>query len=240
MKIAKVDGTNNYTKNLNTGRIAMGSGIGKSMKHGTGHAGLNIIKTCGLLTLFAMALALVSCKKDNASANNNQTEMFDNSNNDHVDFAFRDLTNLFGLDTNGYTKILKQAYALNDGDYMVDTFEYSTNPDTMYSHGVFHCATTDPNSPHDIPYNSIWTRNGDTVKANFVYPWESTRTPHMPEPKLIRYVPGAAGDDAMTMYIKPGTGNFEGKVDVNGNTATYMVEDNKITNPYWVKIEENY
>ncbi len=201
---------------------------------------LGCVAAIGLATL---SLANSSCKKDVISPAD-KPEVTSNFNKDHVDFAFRDFTNLFGLDTNGYTKVLKQAYVLNDGDYTVDTFQAPINSDTMYSRGVYYYNGPDSFIPHEQPYTSIWTRTmydgQDAVKVEYKYFWENAKTPNMPEPQEVYYIPGEAGDNSMKMDVRSGTGLFNAKVDVVGNTATYKVEDMTVSNPFWAKIEQNY
>ena len=204
-------------------------------------AALGCAAAIGLATL---SLANSSCKKDVISQVD-KPEVTSDLNKDHVDFAFRDFTNLFGLDTNGYTKVLKQAYVLNDGDYTIDTFQAPTNADTMYSRGVYYYNGSDQFIPHEQPYTSIWTRTTydgqDAVKVDYKYSWENNaKTSEMPEPQEVYYIPGEAGDNSMKMYVHPGTGHFNAKVDVAGNTATYKVEDTTVSNPFWARIEQNY
>ncbi len=208
--------------------------IGKNSFHKT------LLKYAALFAVAVLPM-FTSCKKNSVPADN-QPAAAATIPKDHVDFAFRDMVALFGLDTNGYTKILKQAYVLNDGDYMIDTFQMPNNPDTMYSHGVFY-NNHDQLGPFEFPYEATWTRttcNGkDAVKVNYKYSWES-KDPLMPEPKHVYYVPGGKGDNSMKMYVNPGTSYYWGDVDVVGNSAYYKVEDINIRTPFWVEIEENY
>ena len=187
------------------------------------------------LTLMGLS-ALISCNKVSSSDDNTEQSAI---NRDLVDFAFRDMANHFGLDTTGYTKILRQSYPLNNGDYTLDTFQPIMNADTMRSRGIFYCAKDNST----IPYESVWTKtthNGqDAVKVDYFYPWEN-RAPHMPEPKQTIIIPGAEDDNAIKMLIHPGTGLFNANVDVIGDSAYYKVEDMDIKNPFSVKIEQNY
>ena len=195
--------------------------------------------TLGIMTAMGLsALALLgACKKDDP------IKTVNTENKDIVDFAFRDFVNIFNLDTVGPTKVLKQAYVLNSGDSLVENFNYPTTSDTLYADGIYYYNGPDSFIDNEQPFQSIWTKTQfdgqDAVKVEYKYPYEN-RSGEMPEPQEVYYIPGNAGDNTMKMIVKPGTGNFVADVNVAENTATYKVEDKVISNPFSVKIEENY
>lgn len=192
-----------------------------------------VMATIGLCVLTLLG----ACKKDD-----NKPAVTENK--DIVDFAFRDFVNLFNLDTIGPTKVLKHSYVLNDGDSLVERFNYSANPDELHAEGIYYYNGPDPFTPHEQPFTSVWTKttyNGqDAVKTEYKYPWENAKQPKLPEPQEVIYVPGAEGDNAMKMYVRPGTGNCLIDVSVENNSAKFTLEDSMhFNNPFSVEMR-NY
>ena len=205
----------------------------------------NMLKTAvAALGLAMLPLANNSCKKDEMVKPEQTTVA---QPKDLVDFALRDLVNWFGLDTTGYTKILKQSYPLNDGSYYtVDTFQIPSGNDTMYSNGIYHYNTNINGQYDDMPYEAIWTKttfNGeDAVKVEYTYPWETNPSCKlsMPQPEKVYYIPGVSGDNSVKMNIEPGTGGRAFDVNITKDSASYVVEDINVKNPFGVEVVENF
>ena len=195
----------------------------------------NIFGCVAALGLSVLAL-LSACKKAD------DTKPVVTGNEDIVDVAFRNFVDFFNLDTVGQTRVLKHSYVLNEADSLVENFEYPTNPDTLYATGTYYYNGADPFMERETPFQSMWTRNGNEIVAEYRWPWEGAKHGNeMPKPQEAHYINGPEGDNSMKMVVIPESGGCMVDVSVKNDSAYYTLEDSiHFKRPFSVVIKDNY
>lgn len=218
----------------------------------------NKIQRCLFLLMSGIFFIVLPCCKKDPTNNPDNPGSTDNptpnnptvgvtTNWDLVDFAFRDLVSVFGLDTVGKTKTLQMSYPFNEGDYMVDNFEPQTKRDTMYANGVYHYTGSDESIPRETPYRVMWTRVPVDEQQNLVrleYDYGDKDTAPWFRPHVIDIEPGQKGDNKITMAVSGAAGSLmNGFAIITGNNAECDVNTPDyyyLNNPFNVSITANY